>query len=138
MKRAPDRSPTPVKLLQTANCKLQTADCRLWLELEARSNLQLPRRVARAVRIQNQERRGVARVAGRIREVRVVRDVEDVGEHFDAASLTRREAVAEAHVGVEEAGTVSTVALRFVTVDRIQHRAYRCARALVVAGGERF
>ena len=73
------------------------------LELDPRADLHLSRRVARVVGRQQQELRRRL-VAGRVREVRAVRQVEDVDERLQPAAVRQREAIAESRVELEEPG----------------------------------
>src|SRR3954467_2676979 len=88
------------------------------LELDARADLQLARRVAGAVTREHEERALRVLVAARIGEVRVVRQVEDVGRKLQTARTRERDPVAEAHVELEESRATRAVTLAVVVLER--------------------
>src|SRR4029078_3123053 len=91
-------------------------------ELDTTTNRLLARRVAGAVPREHEERALRVLVAARVGEVRVVRQVEDVGGELETARPRERDPVAEPHVELEEAGAAGAVPPTVVVLQRVRVR----------------
>jgi hypothetical protein len=91
-------------------------DRRSCLKLEPRPQLQLSRRVARAVRGPHEER-GIRLVAARVGEVHAVGDVEEVDERVEPPLGAEIESISGAQIRLEEAGAERAISLRLVVLD---------------------
>src|SRR5204863_6772317 len=90
------------------------------LEFDACADLHLARRVARVVARQDQERRRRCPVSSRVREVRMVRQIEEVGADLQLPASREVERVTQTGVELEEPGSAGAVALDLVVLHGVR------------------